>query len=89
MVHYLIWTESVYLLFPATCGHIDDMLSECLQLASKYAFSALLVDIVALIALWLAVAVVGAIDSIPVVSVGVLSYDTKIIDWFVVIMVLY
>ncbi|KAH7859745.1 hypothetical protein Vadar_004974 [Vaccinium darrowii] len=37
-----------------------------IKLASKYAFSALLVDIVALIALWLAVAVVGAIDSIPV-----------------------
>ncbi|KAI8536389.1 hypothetical protein RHMOL_Rhmol10G0253200 [Rhododendron molle] len=36
------------------------------MLASKYAFSALLVDVVSLIALWLATAVVGAIDSIPV-----------------------
>lgn len=53
-----------------------------IKLASKYAFSALLVDIVALIALWLAAAVVGAIDSIPmfpkVMEVVGLSYTL----WF-------
>ncbi|XP_058184967.1 protein CURVATURE THYLAKOID 1D, chloroplastic-like [Rhododendron vialii] len=47
----------------AALGFLDNI---DMELASKYAFSALLVDVVSLIALWLATAVVGAIDSIPV-----------------------
>ncbi|KAF7129883.1 hypothetical protein RHSIM_Rhsim10G0171800 [Rhododendron simsii] len=47
----------------AALGFLDNF---DMKLASKYAFSALLVDVVSLIALWLATVVVGAIDSIPV-----------------------